>query len=148
LPFNEKRFLTDAVLSIAGLFTIFCSMFLGELGLTVFIVASGVAAYGCLDFAYMIHDKKLSFRRDKRGIGWVLGVAACTVVFWPFIYLFIGGPYDQLSSYILNQYTFTGTTAAAIVFVRVVISFLGALVLANVVLWAVITSKAENRGPY
>jgi hypothetical protein len=143
---QEKLLVQDAATAIIGLIVVFVSFYLPDLiGLMVFTVACGVTIMGILNLYFSIHGRKLSFRKDKKAVGWVIGVAICALVFMPFVYWLVGYPFDLLCTAITAQYTFTGVTASAYVLVRAIISYLLAFCLVNVVLWAIITSKAENK---
>lgn len=145
-----KRMKQDASLAISSLIIIFFSMFIPHLeaSLIAFLLGSGLAFYGSTDFMLMVSNKKLSFRKNEKGVGWILAVAALSVVFTPFLYFFLAAPFDQLVTYFTGVYTFTGTTALVISAVRVLVSYLIIFTLINTVVWTIVTSKAENRGGY
>jgi hypothetical protein len=87
------------------------------------------------------------FKNDKRGIGWVLGVAVLSILFLPIIYFPLNYAWDQLYGVITDGYTFTGVTAQAVTVVQLVISYLMAFSIFFTINWAIVQAKSQRYNP-
>lgn len=84
------------------------------------------------------------FRRDRRGVAWVLGVAVLGVLLMPVVYFPLSYAWDQLYALVTDGYVFTGVYANALMVVQIIISYLLAFSLLFIVNWAVVQAKARR----
>jgi hypothetical protein len=84
------------------------------------------------------------FKNDKRGVGWILGLALLAILFLPVIYFPLNFAWDQLYGVIAAEYVFTGVTAQAITVVQVIISYMMAFALLITINWAIVQSKSKR----
>ena len=91
-------------------------------------------------------NKRRSFFKDQRGIAWVWGVGLICIVLVPFVYLPMSLIWDNVAALILGVYTFQGTTAFAIVFAKLVMSYLAVFSLIYTAVWMWVNSKARAIG--
>lgn len=89
----------------------------------------------------------LKFRNDQRGIAWVIGVAVISILLMPIVYYPFSAAWDSVYYAVTDGYVFTGTTASAITFVRVVISYLIIFGLLFTINWAIVQAKAKRYNP-
>ena len=88
-----------------------------------------------------------NFRRDQRGLAWVIGVALLAIAFMPVIYFPLDYTWDQVYAAIAGDYTFTGATASSVTVVQFIISYMLAFGLLFVVNWAIVQAKAGRYNP-
>ena len=88
--------------------------------------------------------KRKNFLHNKSGIAYIWIVAGATIVFIPVIYWVLSVLLDSLSTSVFAMYTFSGLTASAWLLVKTIISFLPAICLFVILLWAGINAKARS----
>lgn len=91
-----------------------------------------------------MHKFLQRFRRNNKGLAYVWGVAACTLVFFPVIFWIMSVLLDGVAASVLGAYTFLGVTASAWLLVKTLISALPVFTLLIVLLWASVNAKAQS----
>lgn len=86
--------------------------------------------------------KKL--RSDRRGVGWVLGVAVLSIVFMPVIYFPLCYAWDNMLVVFTSNYTFTGVTANVITIVRMLIAYMLVFGVLFTINWAIVQAKMRR----
>lgn len=83
-----------------------------------------------------------SFRRDQKGLAWVIGVALISIFFIPVVYFPLDYAWDQVYATITGDYVFTGSIALAITAVQIIVSYLVVFGLLFTINWAIVQAKA------
>ena len=86
-------------------------------------------------------NSKRNFRKNTKGIGWVLGVAFLSLALTPIVYFPLSYAWDQIYGFITDSYTFTGITASSTLAVQLIISYLMAFVVFFTASWAITQAK-------
>jgi hypothetical protein len=84
------------------------------------------------------------FREDRRGVGWVVGVAVISILLMPVVYYPLDAAWDSVFYFITADYVFTGSTASAITFVQVVVNYLLVFGLLFTINYAIVQAKARR----
>ncbi len=85
---------------------------------------------------------KRSWVRDERALAAALGIALISVLFMPFVYFPLSYAWDQVYAAIVGGYTFTGSTAYAVTFVQILVSYLLGFGILFTVNWVIVQAKA------
>jgi hypothetical protein len=93
-----------------------------------------------------IKQQLTRFRNDKRGGAWQWTVFLLSFILTAVIYYPMNAAWEAVSTLILAGYTFTGTTAYAITFVQLVITYLCIFGLFYLIVWLWVNSKADPYG--
>jgi thiamine transporter ThiT len=146
---QQTRLIQDAILAALGAVLLFVSGSIPHLeaGLIMFMLGVAIGLFGAVDLGLVsmrVEQEEKKLLADQKGVAWILAVAVLSICFMPVVYWIVGAPYDFLVNYITGVYTFTGTTASALVLVRLLISYLLAFFLVGVTAWAIINAKAEQ----
>jgi hypothetical protein len=83
-------------------------------------------------------------KKDKSGVGWVLGVAVLSILLMPFVYFPLSYAWDQVCLFITDSYVFTGVYANALNVVKFLISYLLVFGFLFTINWAIVNSKARR----
>lgn len=138
---QEMFLLLDLALVTLGLtFTFIFS------NLLTLLIGLALTILGCIDLCYSQFKPKRNILKDKKGIAWIWAVAICALVFMPFVYWAISMPYDAIMTYVDANYTFTGIMGDALLFGRVIVSYLLSFCLFSIVIWSIVNAKAERYG--
>jgi hypothetical protein len=84
------------------------------------------------------------FREDRRGVAWVVGVAVISILLMPVVYYPLDYAWDVVFYSVTGGYVFTGTTASAVTFVKVIINYLIVFGLLFTINWAIVQAKARR----
>lgn len=87
------------------------------------------------------------FRSNQQGVAWVIGVAVISLLLTPVVYYPLDVAWNSVFYSITDNYVFTGTTASAITFAQVVISYLAVFSLLFTVNWAIVQAKSKRYAP-
>lgn len=90
-----------------------------------------------------MHKFLQRFRRNNKGLAYVWGVAACTIIFFPVIFWIMSVLLDNIAASVLGAYTFLGVTADAWLLVKTLIAALPVFVLVTVGLWSMVNAKSQ-----
>jgi hypothetical protein len=86
------------------------------------------------------------FTKDKSGLAYIWGIAACTICFFPLIYWVLSVLLDGVTSTMFDtmHFQFVGVTADAWLLVKTLISALPVIVLLITVLFAAVNAKSQS----
>ena len=91
-----------------------------------------------------VFRKLKKLKNDKRGVGWVLGVAVLSILFMPLVYFPLSYTWDQVCLYITGAYIFTGVYASSLLVVKFIISYLVVFGFFFTIAWAITNAKARR----
>jgi len=91
---------------------------------------------------------RTSFQKDESALAWIWAMCIICIALSAVIYFPLSYTWDHLYNYIAGQYTFTGDTAFGLATIKLILSFLLALVLVALINWSIVNAKAENYSGY
>lgn len=87
------------------------------------------------------------FKRDQKGIAWVIGVFVITLALMPVVFFPMQLAWDQVEGAITDNYTFTGSMASSFVVVNVTINYILVFGIIYSIAWAITNAKAKKYEP-
>lgn len=90
-------------------------------------------------------NKLKTFRSNRNGIAWIIGVALLSIALMPVVYFPLDYAWDQTYAAVAETYTFTGTYALSITAVQFIISYLVVFGLLFTIAWAITNAKSKEK---
>jgi ABC-type sulfate transport system permease subunit len=92
-------------------------------------------------------QKLRSFKNNRQGIAWVIGVAFLSVALMPVVYFPLSMAWDQTYAAVSEAYVFTGIYVNVITVVQFIISYVLVFGLLFTIAWAITNAKSRRYDP-